>query len=78
MTSPWGIHCTVCFVSILHLAFDQVSSLIKHHFLKPLDAKTRRLTDVLQQFRDGVYPQYNPEKVSVNTLCSPHAVIFNI
>ncbi|XP_027043070.1 diacylglycerol kinase beta-like isoform X2 [Pocillopora damicornis] len=25
-------------------------------------AKTRRLTDVLQQFRDGVYPQYNPEK----------------
>lgn len=29
------------------------------------DAKTSRLTDVLQQFRDGVYPQYNPEKVSV-------------
>lgn len=25
-------------------------------------AKTSRLTDVLQQFRDGVYPQYNPEK----------------
>ncbi|KAK2561367.1 Diacylglycerol kinase beta [Acropora cervicornis] len=25
-------------------------------------AKTSRLTDVLQQFRDGVYPRYNPEK----------------
>lgn len=28
-----------------------------------LDSNTSRLTDVLKQFRDGVYPKYNPEQV---------------
>jgi len=27
------------------------------------DSNTSRLTDVLKQFRDGVYPKYNPEEV---------------
>jgi hypothetical protein len=32
-----------------------------------LDSNTSRLTDVLKQFRDGVYPKYNPEQVGYYT-----------
>lgn len=56
----------LCFcVFVLHTALKINPLLLKHVLTCSfLDAKTSRLTDVLQQFRDGVYPQYNPEKVS--------------
>ena len=63
ITSPCGILFTVYSI-LCGLKYMYSSSFCKLNNLSSSDAKTSRLTDVLQQFRDGVYPQYNPEKVS--------------